>query len=113
MVAEIIGGELRLSPRPANPHAVAASSLGILLGGPFHFGNGGPGGWIILDEPELHLDTEIGVPDLAGWRRDRMPVVSREAYFTLPPDWTCELLSPSTRIHDRSEKLPIYARAGV
>lgn len=113
MVAEIIGGELRLSPRPAGAHTVAASRLGFLLGPPFQFGNGGPGGWHILDEPELHFGPEIVVPDLGGWRVERLPVIPDDAYFTLPPDWICEVLSPSTRVHDRSEKLPIYAAAGV
>ncbi|HEU0033150.1 MAG TPA: Uma2 family endonuclease [Kofleriaceae bacterium] len=113
MVAEIAGGELRLSPRPGAPHTAAASVLGQLLGPPFQFGSGGPGGWLILDEPELHLDEDILVPDLAGWRRHRMPHVPAGAAFTIAPDWVCEVLSPSTAINDRSEKLPIYARAGI
>ena len=111
--AEIIGGELRLTPRPAGPHTVAASSLGALVGSPFGHGINGPGGWIILDEPELHLGSDIVIPDLAGWRRSRLPSVPHEAYFTLAPDWVCEVLSPSTEVTDRSEKLPIYANAGV
>ena len=113
LVAEIIDGDLRLSPRPSGPHTSAASQLGIVLGPPFSRGSGGPGAWIILDEPELHLGDDIVVPDLAGWRRERLPYVPDEAYFTLAPDWVCEVLSPSTRVHDRSEKLPIYARAGI
>jgi Uma2 family endonuclease len=113
MVAEIIGGELRLSPRPGGPHVAATSALGYLLGPPFQLGSGGPGGWIILDEPELHLDAEIVVPDLAGWRKERLPAVPNGAYFTLAPDWACEMLSRSTAVHDRAEKLPIYASAGV
>jgi len=113
LVAEIIGGELRLSPRPGGPHTVATSRLGYLLGPPFDLGSGGPGGWIILDEPELHLGDDIVVPDLAGWRRERLTVVPGGAFFTLAPDWICEALSPSTAVHDRSEKLPIYATAGV
>ncbi len=114
LVAEIIAGELRLSPRPAGPHTAAASRLGFVLGPPFQFGSGGPGGWQILDEPELHLGSEIVVPDLAGWRFERLSVISEDdTFFTIPPDWVCEVLSPSTRVHDRSEKLPIYATAGV
>lgn len=113
VVAEIIGGELRLSPRPGGPHTRATSRLGQVIGGPFDLGSGGPGGWIILDEPELHLRDDIVVPDLAGWRRARMPAVADEAFFTLPPDWVCEALSRSTAVHDRSEKLPIYAAAGI
>ncbi len=90
LVAEIISGELFTSPRPAAPHALAASGLGGDLFGPFHRGRGGPGGWWIIDEPELHLGPDIAVPDLAGWRRERMSVWPNDAaYFTLPPDWVC------------------------
>lgn len=102
-----------VSPRPAPRHAVVASSLGAALAPPFQFGDGGPGGWWILDEPELHLGEDIVVPDLAGWRRERLPAIPDEAYFTLPPDWVCEILSPSTSRIDRTRKLPVYARAGV
>ena len=83
------------------------------LGGAFDRGRGGPGGWVILDEPELHLGPDVLVPDLAGWRRERMPELPDVAAFTLPPDWVAEVLSPSTAALDRAEKLPIYARAGV
>jgi len=113
LVAEIINGELRLSPRPGGPHTAAASRLTGLLIPPFDVGTGGPGGWIILIEPELHLGTEIVVPDLAGWRRARLPEVPNDAFFSLAPDWACELLSRSTEGSDRADKLPIYARAGV
>jgi Uma2 family endonuclease len=114
MIAEIIDGELRLQPRPGKPHAAAASALGEELGPPFKRGRGGPGGWIILFEPELHLGADVLVPDLAGWRRERMPVLTtEEPYFTLPPDWICEVLSPRTEAVDRSKKLPIYAREQV
>jgi Uma2 family endonuclease len=113
MVAEIIDGELYLSPRPGGPHTSAASRLGHVLGPPFDLGNGGPGGWLILYEPELHLGADIVVPDFAGWRRERLPLVPNEAFFTLAPDWVCEVLSRSTAALDRAGKLPIYARAGV
>ncbi|MEO1171702.1 MAG: Uma2 family endonuclease [Myxococcota bacterium] len=114
MVAEIINGRLELSPRPAKPHAAAASALGEELGPPFKRGKGGPGGWIILDEPELHLGSDVVVPDLAGWRRERMPVITTEvSFFTLPPDWICEVLSPSTERYDREEKLEIYRKSAV
>ncbi len=114
MVAEIIDGELRLHPRPAKPHAAAASALGGELVPPFGRGRGGPGGWLILDEPELHLGDDVIVPDLAGWRRERMPVLTDdEPYFSLAPDWACEVLSPRTSKSDRAEKLPIYARESV
>jgi hypothetical protein len=113
MVAEIIGGELRLSNRPATPATAAATALGEELGPPFHRGRGGPGGWLILDEPELHLGDEILVPDLAGWRRDRLPILPDASFLTLPPDWICEVLSKSTEKMDRTEKMPIYAASGV
>src|ERR671919_2285859 len=113
LVAEILDGELYASPRPAPRHAHAASVLGIEIGGPFHRGRGGPGGWWILDEPELHLGDDVLVPDLGGWRRERMPTYPDAAYFELPPDWACEILSPSTRQIDLTEKRDIYGAAGV
>jgi Uma2 family endonuclease len=112
-VGEIIGGALYVSPRPASPQAAASSALGEELGPPFKRGRGGPGGWVILDEPELHLGADVLVPDLAGWRRARMPEMPHVAAFTLAPDWVCETLSPSTAVMDRSEKLPVYAREQV
>jgi Uma2 family endonuclease len=111
-VAEIIAGELYASPRPSPPHAHAASVLGIELGGPFHRGRNGPGGWILLDEPELHFGDDVLVPDIAGWRRERMPSLPG-AYFTLAPDWLCEVLSPTTERMDRTRKLAIYAQEAV
>ncbi len=113
VVGEIIGGVLHVNPRPASPHAAAASALGEELGPPFKRGRGGPGGWIILDEPELLLVEDVLVPDLAGWRRERMPEMPHVAAFELAPDWLCEVLSPTTGAVDRSEKLPIYARENV
>ena len=113
MVAEIVEGALHLQPRPAGRHTLAGSSLGVEIGGPFQRGRGGPGGWWILDEPELHFGEDILVPDLAGWRRERMPTVPDDAWFTLAPDWVCEILSPSTRKFDLEEKRPIYAREGI
>src|SRR5437867_10710321 len=113
LVAEIVDGELFTTPRPALRHAQASSALGGELSGPFHRGRGGPGGWIILDEPELHLGADIVVPDLAGWRRTRLPSVPDEPFLTLPPDWVCEIVSPSTERLDRAGKLDVYARATV
>mgnify|MGYP003334024791 CR=1 FL=1 len=112
-VAEIIGGELYANPRPASPHAFAGSVLGVKLMNPFQFGENGPGGWWFLDEPELHFGGDVLVPDIAAWRRERMPVVPGVAYFTLAPDWVCEVISPSTEKLDRQKKQAIYAREGV
>lgn len=113
LVAELIHGALITSPRPAMPHAHAASVLGMDLGSPFERGRGGPGGWWIIYEPELHLDPDILVPDLAGWRRERMATIPDVAYLELAPDWLCEVLSPATEARDRTDKLGIYHRAGV
>jgi Uma2 family endonuclease len=113
MVGELIGGALYAHARPAAPHASVHSRLGFLLGPAFDRGVGGPGGWLILHEPELRFDADVLVPDLAGWRRERMPRRPDVPYFTLAPDWICEVLSPATRRVDRMLKLPVYARVGV
>ena len=115
MVAEVIDGELQLQPRPARRHARAASRIGGSLDGPFDRGSGGPGGWVILDEPELHLGPEpaILVPDLAGWRVDRATFDGEGAFIDVVPDWVCEVLSPSTAAFDRSRKADLYAELGV
>jgi Uma2 family endonuclease len=112
-VAEIVDGDLHVSPRPASRHALAASGLYGELGPPFHQGRGGPGGWWILFEPELHFDDDVLVPDLGGWRRDRMPEFPDTPAFTLAPDWVCEVVSPSTEGLDRAKKMPVYGREGV
>lgn len=115
-VAEILDGELFTSPRPASPHARAASVLGSELMGAFDRPPGGgpvPGGWWLLDEPELHLGDDVLVPDIAGWRRERMPLLPRVAAFTQAPDWLCEVVSPSTVAIDRGRKMRIYARENV
>lgn len=117
--AEIIGGELYLSPQPAVPHQVTASELGHDLVGPFRRGRDGPGGWLILDEVELWLgppgreDTEVLVPDLSAWRRERFAQPTRGVGCTVRPDWVCEVLSPSTARRDRILKLDVYAREGI
>lgn len=113
LVAELVGGELHASPRPALRHARAGSALGVRIGGPFDAGPSGPGGWWILDEPELHLGSDILVPDLAGWRRTRVPAIPDTPACAIAPDWVCEILSPSTAMLDRTRKLSAYAREGV
>jgi Uma2 family endonuclease len=116
VVAEVLFGVLHTHPRPSPLHARASSRLGVHLGGPFDLGHGGPGGWVILDEPELHLGTEpdIVVPDLAGWRRERLPAVPSDvAYFELAPNWVCEVLSPATEAADRADKMEIYCRESI
>lgn len=115
VTGEILDGQLYTQPRPAGRHAVAERGLGFDLTGPFDFGRGGPGGWWILPEPEIHFirDIEVAVPDLAGWKRERMPAIPEDHRFEVVPDWLCEILSPSTAKTDRAIKLPIYARFGV
>ena len=113
VTGQIIAGELIAAPRPAGDHAITASSLGVDLGSPFMRGKGGPGGWWIVVEPELHLGADVLVPDLAGWRREQLPEYPAGPGVTLRPDWICEVLSPSTAAIDRVRKLPIYAREGV
>jgi Uma2 family endonuclease len=113
LVAEVLNGRLVTYPRPAPSHTAVASNLGADLVNPFGRGRGGPGGWWILDEPELHLGPDILVPDVAGWRRQRMPKLPDTAWFELAPDWVCEVLSTSTSRDDRVVKMPLYAREGV
>jgi Uma2 family endonuclease len=111
---QIIDGELWALPRPAVAHAAVTSELGFELIGPFGRGRGGPGGWVIRDEPELHLGPDVLVPDLAGWRRERWPDDAGEAMFlSVAPDWVCEVLSPSTARLDRVKKWGSYLRERV
>jgi len=114
VVGEIVDGDLHVSPRPAPRHASAAAGLIEELGPPFKRGRGGPGGWMILPEPELHLGADVVVPDLGGWRRARMPEMPVDLpYFVISPDWVGEVLSPSTASLDRGRKLGVYARERV
>lgn len=114
---EILGGELVVSPRPSPFHLQAETAVSNTLGPPFQYGSGGPGGWWILIEPELRLRVDPlfdpVIPDVAGWRRERMEHLPEEATFAVPPDWVCEVLSPRTGARDRAEKMPFYARADV
>lgn len=112
---EIIAGQLHVQPRPNARHIRLASRLGSKLETPFDEGEGGPGGWWIFDEPEIHfiIDTEIAVPDIAGWRRERMPELPDGHRFEVVPDWACEVASPSTAVLDRGEKMATYGHFGV
>lgn len=114
VVGEIIDGELFVMPRPRPKHANTLGNLRDELRGPFQRGRGGPGGWWILPEPEVHLvPDEPVVPDIAGWRRARMPELPDSPKIRVGPDWVCEVLSDTTEIHDRRDKMPLYARHGV
>jgi len=114
LVGEIVDGELFTSPRPASPHAYATGVLFSQLTQKFQRENaGGPGGWWFLMEPELHLGRDVFVPDIAGWRKQRMPFIPNVPAFTLAPDWVCETVSPKTASLDRYRKLPRYARYDI
>jgi Uma2 family endonuclease len=113
LVAEIINGALVTRPRPSPRHGLAATALADELTGPFQRGRSGPGGWVFTAEPELHLGARVLVPDITGWRRERLSVVPDTAYFEISPDWVCEVLSASTVTRDRTVKRRIYAEAGI
>ncbi len=113
LVGEILFGVLHASPRPTPRHLLAAGHLSAELTGPFDRGKNGPGGWIFIMEPELHLGPHVVVPDLAGWRRERLTPFPETAFIETPPDWLCEVLSPSTSALDRTDKLTVYAEFGV
>lgn len=109
VVGEILFGSLVTQPRPARRHTAAAMAIGSLVAPPFQFGTGGPGGWIIAAEPELHLGPHVVVPDLAGWRREKLVGREEGTFFDEVPDWICEVLSPATEVYDRGDKRRIYA----
>jgi Uma2 family endonuclease len=113
MVAELIRGALHLQLRPRPRHSRAITTLGAEIEPPFGRGRDGPGGWVILIEPEVHLGDEVLVPDLAGWRRERLPTLPDEVGIAVAPDWVCEVLSPSTRGYDLTDKRDIYREQGV
>jgi Uma2 family endonuclease len=113
VLGEILYGVLHKQPRPTIPHAAALSGLGFVLGRPFQLGRGGPGGWIILDEPELHLGPHVIVPDVAGWKAERLAGKMHGKWLDVAPDWVCEILSDSTRARDKRDKMRIYATYGV
>ena len=113
LVAEIIHGALVTHPRPAPRHAGAQINLGASLAPGNQWGKGGPGGWVFFSEPELHLAGNVVVPDIAGWRRERLPALPQTAYFELAPDWVCEIISDSTEHYDKNAKRGIYGEAGV
>lgn len=115
VTGEILDGQLHAQPRPSGRHARAESALHSKLFRGYDDGDGGPGGWWILVEPELHFvrDREVAVPDIAGWTRARLPRMPDDQRFDVVPDWLCEILSPSTESKDRRIKMPLYARYGV
>ena len=113
MVGEIVFGTLHAHPRPARKHGRAATELAGELRSPFRRGRGGPGGWVFIVEQELHLGPHVVVPDISGWTVDRYPLDEATSFSAVPPDWLCEVSSPSTKRLDRFQKLQIYAEHGV
>ena len=114
VVGQILFGTLHTHPRPVTRHVTTAHRLALKLGPPFEFGENGPGGWIFLPEEELHLGPHVVVPDISGWRAERLPAdYGESAFLTVPPDWICEVLSPSTEDIDKTDKSRIYATYGV
>jgi len=113
MTGQIINGELFAMPRPSPRHCHVVSGIGFEIGPPYRFGRGGPGGWVILDEPEIKLGQNIFVPDLAGWKKEKLPKFPKTNYISVLPDWICEVLSPGTEKTDRADKMPVYAQFGV
>lgn len=111
--AHLLAGKLHVLPRPRPAHARALTGLLDTLFGPFDRKRGGPGGWVILPEVDVRLGRDVVVPDLAGWRRERLPEVPAETPISLAPDWVSEILSPSTEAFDRGPKAEWYAAAGV
>ncbi len=114
LTGELLNGQLHAQPRPSGPHGRASVVLDRIIGRSYDDGDG-PGGWWLFIEPEVHFvrDVEVTVPDLAGWRRVRMPRIPEGHRFEVVPDWVCEILSPSTESKDREVKMPIYAHYGV
>ncbi len=113
MIGEIIDGELHTMPRPSPKHAKITSELGAEIIYSYRFGRGGPGGWIILDEPEIRLGEHTLVPDIAGWKKERSPRSLKTNWIETPPDWICEVLSPGTIRLDKTKKMPIYSKHNV
>lgn len=113
LTGEILDGELHVQPRPSGVHGLAELGLGTDLTNPFQRGRGGPGGWWILTEPELHLAGQVLVPDLSGWRRTRLPRIPTDHRFTVAPDWVCEILSPGSARIDRVRKMRIHAQLEI
>lgn len=111
----LIGGRIYALPRPRFRHGHAQTRLLSRLA-PFDPGSGwpeGPGGWLLLVEPELRLAGNAIVPDLAGWRREGLDLEQLDPYPVIAPAWACEVLSPSTEAFDRGTKAEGLARAGV
>ncbi|WP_426735527.1 Uma2 family endonuclease [Myxococcus faecalis] len=113
VVGEIIEGTLYVHAQPRAGHMDTLGGLFAALRGPFQQGRGGPGGWWIQVEPGIRLEgSPEFIPDVAGWRKDRVARIPTGSWL-VAPDWACEVLSPSTRAYDLRIKRPFYARIGI
>jgi Uma2 family endonuclease len=111
--AEVIAGQILVAPSPLPRHSRAQRVLGRFVGGPYDDddGRGGPGGWWIFIEVDVQLGShDIVRPDLAGWRRTRLPHPGAMRPIDVAPDWVCEVISPSAAARDRVIKRDLYAR---
>jgi Uma2 family endonuclease len=114
IVGEIINGVLYTMTKPRMRHQRTSTGIGGDLRVPFDLGRGGPGGWWIVAEPGIELPNTPEIsPDVAGWRRERMPEMPGDEPIRVVPDWVCEILSKTTQRHDLLVKLPYYAEVGV
>lgn len=112
LIAELIDGDLYATARPPIPYVYTASVLARRIGSAVDFGHEDSRGWLVLNKPEIHLREDAIVPDMAAWRRERLPKKIPD-YFDFAPDWLCEVLAPNTEALDRTKKLAVYAREGV
>ncbi len=113
LIAEIIDGALETRRFPPPKHAYAYTALVRTIAHPFLGKEPELNDWWVLNRVELHLGEHVLVPDLAGWRRERLPKLPETAWFELPPDWVCEIISPATARLDRGPKREIYDQFAV
>lgn len=106
-IGEIVNGRLCVRRLPLPKGTMAFSALLFLLADALE------GAWRILPRVELCLGDDVLVPDLSGWRHERMPVVPNTAWIELPPDWVCDVLTPSSLTIVREQKAAAYARHGI
>lgn len=113
---ELVGGGIVDKASPSAAHADAQGALAALLRPRFHRQDGDepPGGWWILPEVDIAFGLhDVLRPDVAGWRRARVPVRPSSYPVDVSPDWVCEVLSPSTAHRDLGVKREIYHRHEV
>lgn len=113
---EIVDGELVRKASPSGPHGRTQSRVAAKIGGPYDRrpGNRAPGGWWTVTAVEIELEAhQVYRPDVAGWRRERLPELPSKSPITVRPDWVCEVLSESNASNDLVKKMRGYHRAGL